>query len=388
MLTTRFPPDYGGGARLALKLSQKLMERGVSVTVFSGHKKQETLCETLQGIPITRIPLPDTDWRSLISFYARLMGALWKARGSFDVLHAHAIHHHAYAGFLIGKILEKPTLAKISLLGHDDPASIRKRRLGRIQTILLRQATTLVAVSQEISRAATATGWPSARLVPIPNGVDTDHFQPPTPESKESARRKLCLADADFVGVFVGGVMFRKGLHTLFKAWLKVKRIWPHAILLIVGPCDKRSHWGIDESYVEELRHTLETEDAIGSVRFVGQVEDPKLALQASDLFLLPSHSEGMPNALLEAMACGLPFVATRLGVIEELASDKQRCYLIPIDDDLQLADSIMKLAAQRELRQILGEQARRKVETHYSLNAISDRYVSLYQSLVHQHRL
>ncbi len=383
MLTTRFPPDHGGGARQALNLSRKLAERRVESFVITGHRGRETITDQVAGIPVTRLPLPRGEGLAVLPFYARLLQQLIARRGAYDLIHAHAVHHHAYAGFLVGRLLGKPAIAKIALLGHDDPASIGQRRLGSVQLQMLRRASVLVATSREMTQAVRAFGWPDHRLVHIPNGVNTENFRPLPPDARAGLRRQLALPEEAFIVTFVGLVARRKGLHTLARAWPHVKETCPNALLLLVGPCLQAEHWGVDEGYVAEVKAILAERDVHGSVRLVGRVSNPEAYLQASDLFALPSRSEGMPNALLEAMAGGLPFVATRLGCIEEMAPPEQQPYLVPVDDADALAEAIIVLARDPDERRRLGTAARRTVEERYSLDTVADRYVELYRELL-----
>jgi len=383
MLTTRFPPDYGGGARHALHLCLGLAERGVRTSVITGYKGQGVITERVNGILVTRLTLPQREGLSVFPFYVRLLRSLIAQRRNYDLIHAHAIHHHAYAGFLIGRVLGKPAIAKIALLGHDDPASILRRRWGGIQLQMLRQASALIATSQEMFQAVRDFGWPAQRLVYLPNGVDTNHFHPLSPDARTALRMRLKLPEKGLVLTFVGLITSRKGIHTLVRAWPDIRQACPEALLLLVGPYSKNDHWGVDERYVAELKGILAESGVADSVRFVGKVTDPKLYLQVSDLFVLPSRSEGMPNALLEAMACRLPFVATRLGCIEEMAPEEQLPYLVPVDDADALAEAIIALARDADARRELGIASRRTVEERFSLDAVADQYVKLYHHLL-----
>lgn len=383
MLTTRFPPDYGGGARHALHLCHKLAERGVKTSIITGYKGRGVSTDLVEGIPVTRLPLPQQEGMGVLPFYIQLTRLLLARRHDYDLIHAHAVHHHAYAGFLAGQLLGKPAIAKIALLGHDDPASFARRRLGSVQLWLLRQASVLVATSQEMVQAVRAFGWPAHRLVHIPNGVDTDLFCTLPPEARAALRTRLEIPGGAFVVTFVGLLAHRKGIHILARVWPKVKQAFPNALLLLVGPRSKDEHWGVNEGYVGEVKAILSERGMNDGVRFVGQVTNPEAYLQASDLFVIPSRSEGMPNALLEAMACGLPFVATRLGCIEEMSPPEQLPYLVPVDDADALAEAIIALARDADTRRKLSAAVRQTVETRFSLDAVADRYVELYHDLL-----
>ncbi|MFQ5645131.1 MAG: glycosyltransferase, partial [Thiogranum sp.] len=142
-------------------------------------------------------------------------------------------------------------------------------------------------------------------------------------------------------------------------------------------------HWGVDDDYVAEVKEILRTGGFENAVRFAGLVPDAAPYLQAADCFIFPSRREGMPNALLEAMACGLPFVATRLGCIEEMTPAEQQPYLVTVDDADALAEAIIALAHDAGARRRLGAAARRTVEARFSLDAVTDRYVELYRELL-----
>ena len=383
MLTTRFPPDHGGGARQALHLSSRLAERGVETFVITGYRGRETTTDQVRGIPVIRLPLPQGEGLGVLPFYVRLLQQFIARRSDYDLIHAHAIHHHAYAGFLAGRLLNKPAIAKIALLGHDDPASMARRRLGSVQLWMLRRASMLIATSQEMMQAVIAFGWPADRLSYIPNGVDTEHFRPLSPNARADLRARLGFGEDAFVVTFVGLIAHRKGVHTLARAWAGVRQAHTEALLLLVGPCSRDEHWGVNKEYVAEVKATLAEIKVASSVCFVGQVADPEVYLQTSDLFVLPSRSEGMPNALLEAMACGLPFVATRLGCIEEMAPPEQQPYLVPVDDADALAEAIIALARDADARRELGIASRRTIEERFSLDAVADQYVKLYRHLL-----
>jgi len=383
MLTDRFPPDYGGGVRHALHLCHKLHEQGVRTNVLTGYKGRVTVSDQVEGVPVTRLPLPQREGVGVLPFYARLLRLLVTRRRDYDIIHAHAIHHHAYAGFLAGRLLGKPAIAKMAVLGGDDPVSITQRRLGRLQRAMLNWADALVAISFDLEEATLNAGWPADRLVCIPNGVDTAHFHPVAPDARGRLRRHLGLPQEAFVGVYVGFIARRKGIHQLARSWHRVTEAHPQSRLVLVGPRSSDEHWGVDDDYVAEVKEILRAGGFESAVVFAGLVPDAAPYLQAADIFAFPSRREGMPNALLEAMACGLPFVATRLGCIEEMAPAEQQPYLVPVDDAEALAEAIIALAHDAGARRQLGAAARRTVEEHFSLDAVADRYVELYHSLV-----
>jgi len=383
MLAARFPPEYGGAAHQALHLCHKLRQCGVSVSVITGYRGPRVMSEWVEGIPVTRLPVPHRLGLGVLPFYVRLLRLLIVRRHEYDLIHAHVLHHHAYVGFLVGRLLRKPAIVKIALLGYDDPASLRYRRMGSIQLWLMRYARMLVVTTQEMAEAVTAFGWPAQRMARIPNGVDIERFRPVTDAVRDALRARLGIPSDALVVTYLGVIDQRKGIHTLARAWACVKQAQPQALLLLVGPCSKGEDQGIDEGYVKEIEAALGGSDVKPRIRFTGRVSDPEAWLQASDIFVFPSEGEGMPNALLEAMACGLPFVATRLGCAVEMAPLEGQPFLVPVEDPDALAKAIITLARDADARQRLGLVVRQTVETRFSLDAIADSYLDLYQKLL-----
>jgi len=364
VLANRWPPDYGGGAQQMLALCCKLAQYGIEISVLAGYKGQRVITEEVKGIPVTRLPL-----RPLIMFYARLLQHLLMDR--YDLIHAQAAHHHAYGGILAGRLLGKPIVIRLACLGGDDPTAILQRRLGSLQLAILRWGTMLITTSREMTQATLDSGWPADRVAHIPNGVDVTHFYP-LPGPRRALRLRLGLPPYAFIITFIGSLSRRKGVDVLLHAWPAVKRARPNARLVLIGP-------GKDVNV-----------PSWPDIMVVGQVDDVRPYLQASDLFILPSRQEGMPNALLEAMACGLPFVATQLGCIEEISPRGQHAHLVSVPaepasegDVANLAEAMMDLIGNDQARQQLGAAARRQVETHISLDIAADHYITLYHQLL-----
>jgi len=383
VVTSRFFPDYGGGARQALGLSQKLLARGAGVFVVTAHNRSSATVGHVKKLVVIRLPRPTRGTFALLKFYVRLLTLLLSKRHLYDIIHSQAIHHHTYVACVAGKLLRKPAVAKISLPGHDDPASIAKRRFGKLQTRFLSFASVLITARRHAQRAASQWGWPADRMAYIPNGVDVDKFRPPAPSERLLLRRTLDVNRDRFVAVYVGVIAFRKGIDTLIDSWPGVVANDSTALLLLAGPVNRDEHWAVDPAYVSRMREKVSEKGLSENVRFLGNMQEARLPLQASDLFVLASRSEGMPNALLEAMACGLPFAATRLDTIEEMAPEEQIPYLAAINDAAELTKQIVTLAGDRDLRVRLGRASRRRAEQLYSFTSVAERHVRLYHELL-----
>jgi glycosyltransferase involved in cell wall biosynthesis len=234
---------------------------------------------------------------------------------------------------------------------------------------LLRRLHRVVAISAETEAELVAHGFVADRIVRIPNGVDSNRFAPaPDPER---ARVQAGL-DRETV-LFLGRLDGQKGLDTALAAWTRVTARRPTARLAIAGD--------------GPLRPALEAragELGVGeTVRFLGLRPDSERLLQASQVFVLPSRSEGMSNSLLEAMATGVGCVATRVGGNSELLEHGVSGLLIPPGDAVALAEAVLAILEDAALEKRLGMAARATVMERYRMDRVVQQYADLYSAVM-----
>jgi glycosyltransferase involved in cell wall biosynthesis len=210
-------------------------------------------------------------------------------------------------------------------------------------------------------------------VVVIPNGVDLAAADAALAAARPSARTALGLYPSDLAVAFVGRLHRQKGLKQLLGAFFTLLQSHPTAKLLLAGDGPERA--GL-ETAVAGLR--LQP-----FVRFLGALPAPWPLLAAADLFVLPSLWEGMPNALLEAMAAGLPCVATAVGAVPEVAAAGEEALLVPPGDAAPLLRAILELADDPARRRALGARARRRVEERFRIEATVARTEELYDGLL-----
>jgi glycosyltransferase involved in cell wall biosynthesis len=229
----------------------------------------------------------------------------------------------------------------------------------------LREADCFVALNRQVSAEFVDIGVPPERIVHIPNGVDTDKAEPKT---------DYALGHQITV-TFMGRLHAQKGLDVLLLAFQQVREELPQFSwrLRLIGAGERRAQ-------LEAMARQLAID---GAVEFLGQVDDPWPFLSQSDIFVLPSRSEGMSNALLEAMACALPCIATDIGGNNEVIAHLGNGLLVQPDGHEDLASALALLATDRKLRERLGQEALRTVGEGYSLDSVANRYIALYTSLL-----
>lgn len=367
MIVSLFYPWAGGAERQAQQLASHLVDKGFEVCVLTHRLPGLKAYEDIVGVPVYRVLTLGRGGLAAISYVLSSLLWLLKYGKKYRIVHCHRAESPAIIGIFAKLLYGKKVVVKIS--GGDLDLlrqSVRRR--------LLSSADVLVALTGEMRARLINHGFSDAKISIIPNGVDTDLYTPPLYEMKRSLREKLALPMEHKLAIFVGRLNPVKGLDTLIYAWRRVSRSMDRndIRLLILGE-------GPEESFLKELTGQLGMEK---KVVFLGRRDNVVKYLQSADVFVLPSLSEGLSNALLEAMACGLAVVATDIAGNNEVVVHRKNGLLVPPRDPGTLAKTLLTVLQEEELAEELGEEARRTVEEGYSLEKITERYVELYASL------
>jgi glycosyltransferase involved in cell wall biosynthesis len=233
-----------------------------------------------------------------------------------------------------------------------------------------------VAISRDLEKEFNASGLAREKVHYSPNGVDTSRFVPPSCDEKAIMRSDLGLPPDRPVVLAVGVLDQRKNIGWLMEEWVRSNAFGTGGLLLAVGP---QSREDADGSFIGSLRRLADGKPAI--LRLQGYVDDIERYYRAADLFILPSHSEGMPNVVLEAMASGLPCVATRVSGVQELLYEAKTGYTYEPGDVDGLGQAVLKVIA--DVEGVMGRNARQLVERYYSLAKVAGNYEGLYRKLV-----
>jgi glycosyltransferase involved in cell wall biosynthesis len=368
MLVSNVDSLIGGTERQARLLATELTGRGTPVVIVTQSAWRSRVGPAASSeaptVPIVRLPtlrrLPA--WSFLVSFL--LWGAIHRRR--FDVIHAHNTSLGVIAS-IAGSLLRKPVIAKVTEMKHayalGNPA-----RLRRLRRWMLTRHARLIALSTEMRAVLAEVGVPAGGIDLVPNGVA---FTPPVPRDDRAALRARWLGTGtDAVVLFVGRLIERKRVDQLLHVWAAMPPP-EHAVLCLVGH--------------GPLRASLEAmADRLGlrnSVRFVGLQTDVTPFYLMADTFVLPSRTEGMSNALLEAMAAGLPVIASDIPVNREIVQFGENGFLVDWSDVPATAAVLSTVVADPLLRRTLGRAAVERA-AEFSIGAVAERYRGLYHAL------
>lgn len=226
------------------------------------------------------------------------------------------------------------------------------------------------AVSRELREHYSAqVGVAKARIGLVPNGVDTERFHPDD-ETRMRMRLQLGISPSALIAGTVGRLDPVKDHNALLDAAELLGNSGGDVHVVIVG--DGPEH--------ETLQTRIAASPSLrGRVHLAGESAQPEHWLNAFDVFVLPSLSEGMSNTLLEAMATALPCVVTDVGANPDLVDDGQSGYLVPVRDAKAIADRVFRLAVDPQLRFRMGQRGRLKVTQEFSMARMLENYTRLY---------
>ncbi|MDY0884062.1 glycosyltransferase family 4 protein [Dongia soli] len=360
LINYEFPPLGGGAGTATLNIARELTALGAEVTVltsaFAGLPKREMM----HGYEVIRIPTlrRRKDRCSVVEMTVFIISAAFHclpiARGiRADIAIVFFSIPCGPIGYLLKRILGLPYI--VSLRGGDVPGYLGKELAfyhwltAPLTRLVWRQAAHVVANSgglQQLARQA----LPEIKIEVIPNGVDLNSF---VPAQHPASGGPLALLS-------VGRLHVQKGLDVLLQAMAKLPpQLRDACRLILVGD-------GPERGPLQELASQLGLSQLI---EFRGWVDRAEIAAiyAAADLFVFPSRDEGMPNAVLEAMASGLPIVATRISGSEELVVEGGNGLLVEVDDAEALAAALGRLIENASLRMQMGHASRQRIEERYS---------------------
>jgi glycosyltransferase involved in cell wall biosynthesis len=400
-----FSPTYGGSQLRFLRYLPGFRQRDIDVRVVSGTPTAEDVtagncveiwnrypagtilpAESLDGVPITRVRLPES-------------GALRRSFQYLRILQRECQSHRPDVLQLLGTLRFNavPWLWRLRAMGIPSVYAVtitsklykqRKSALRRWLTMrdlrnrALFNALDCIIVNNSTMRELMWDMGVTTRIEIIPNGVNLQRFHPV--EDRRDFRRirqALGIAPEALMVTTVGAVMPRKGSDLLLEAWSRVIKSLPGVHLVFVGP-RKDLHDPELKDFKARLEHLIRDSGAHGQVHFAGLVGDVEAYLHASDAFVLASQREGMPNSVLEAMACGVPVIITPfLGLSDDLGNPGEHYLLAGFSPDA-LTQKLLTLLRDTGLRQLLAHKALRLIRQTMDQQASLDQYASLYKEL------
>ena len=383
MVVGAYYPELAGGSLQCRTLIAALRDRvAFSVLTTTGDRALPPR-STVDGVPVYRVYVDARRPATKLAAAARMLALAPRLVAGADIFHFHGFTEKMLLLLAMARLSGRRTIEKMTSLGWDDPIAIRSRPLGRWLAAGMRGADRLVAVSPAMRDRCAQAGIPASRIETISNGVDISQFSPVDAAGRAAARAQLGLPSAVHIVTFVGFWSPEKGPDIVFSAWLQARRATGlDTALVYIGPTNP-AHAEVDHALVDAVRSRTATMGLGDRVIFVERTTDVAAYLQASDIFAVPSSREGLSNALLEAMSCGLPCVAAAIpGVTDSVIESGVNGFVVPPGDERALADALAGLLRDDGLKREIGGRARRTILERYSIQSVAERYLSIYTQL------
>jgi len=281
----------------------------------------------------------------------------------------HVVHTHQWGTLLEGAVAAR--LAGVPRLVHGEHGTLDVRRRNVwAQRVLWRRVDRMLSVSSRLAeRMARDIGFPLSRITVIRNGLDLDRFQPR--EDKAAAKLALGIEPNTLLIGTVGRTVPVKDHATFLRAVGLLQSTGTRCSVVIAGT----------GPLLEETRQLARSLD-LHDVRMLGTRDDVDAVLSAFDIFVLSSLSEGLSNTIQEAMASGLPVVATQVGGADELVVDGQTGILVPPADPGALADALVTLVRDVERRNLFGRAGHARAKSNFGLRRMLHEYEDMYLGL------
>ncbi|MFN8445483.1 MAG: glycosyltransferase family 4 protein [Caldilineaceae bacterium] len=367
MISETFHPFVGGVAAQLQTSSVALVERGSNVSIITKQLAGAPQREEFRGLAVSRIPTQGSRAIASPKFVLGVIQQLRQLRP--DVIHAHELLLPTTAALLAKVMLGIPLIVTVHASGPaiGEVARVRRAKFGKQRwALLLRYVDAFVAISKVTDQELAEADVPAEKRISIPNGIDMARFAPVNETQKRALRQQLGLDDAPTV-IYTGRLASEKRVMTLIELWPTIQQHCATAQLLLVGNGPQQA----------ELQQR-----AGAGIRFVGDQEAVVPWLQAADLFVMPSVSEGFSLSTLEALAVGLPCIATAVGAIPEFIAHGQNGWLVTPDDRLALQNALVTVLNDAALRQKFAAAARNAVVERYAIQRVAQQLETLYQSV------
>jgi glycosyltransferase involved in cell wall biosynthesis len=355
--------NVGGAEILAARIARRL--NGQFRFVFACLDEIGPLGEDLhsEGFPVHLLGRrPGLDWGCPLRL-AQLL-----RQEQVQVVHAHSYTPFFYALTARLRGPRRPIL--FTEHGRHQPDYPRPKRM-LANRLLLSRRDRVVGVGAAVRQALIANeGLPAARVEVLYNGIDVDAFA--AAADRAAARREMDAGPNDFVILQVARLDYLKDHATAVRTLARAVAQVPQTRLVLVGD-------GPERPAIEKLIRELKLGDAI---RFLGLRKDVDRLLPGADVFLLTSISEGIPLTVIEAMAAGLPVVATDVGGMREVVAEGVTGLLGPAKDDAALATCISRLAGDASLRRAMGAAGRARAKNHFDEPRMAADYGRIYREL------
>ncbi len=382
MVTGAYFPELSGGG-LQCKATIDALHGALRFTVLTTSTDASLpVVSEVDGTLVYRANVDVTSrWSKAKAAWAFLWSFL-KLSGSFDIVHLHGFSQKSTLLVLLAKMLGKSIVLTLHTAGQDEPAGVRAR--GRLAYWAYSHVDLFMAVSPPLADRLEDAGFSASRVCRGTNGLDMARFHPAEPGERIRLRRTLGLPESGALILFVGFFSLDKGAHVLFEAWRRIANgVGAGSSLVYVGSTRSRYH-EIDPALADRIRDAAGREGLANRIVFVEETRVIDQYYRAADVFVFPSRREAFGMALVEAMASGLPCIASRLpGVTDDIVKDGETGLLVEPHDANALAAALARVLTDCAFASRLGRAGRQAVDPRFAIERTAHLTLDAYRRVL-----
>ena len=382
LITGAYAPELSAGGLQSQAAARAFQGRAEVVVLTTSSNCALSLHDTVEGVPVSRIRIDVTSRWSWIFATVRMVVELLRLVRHADIFHIQGFSAKNIVVSAAAKLFGRPIVLHLQTARHDEPDTIKRQ--GRLAWWAFSTADLYLSVSRGLTERYLAAGLPADRIREVPNGVDASRFCPASPGERAALRTRLNLPASRPLVLFVGVISPDKQPHVLLDAWLRQQQDPATASTLVLVGATDPALFELADRLIDQLRATAQASGFADRVLFVPPTNQIQDYFRAADIYVMPSLREGLPIALLEAMACGLPCVASRLpGATDVMVEDGANGRLVPVGDVEAFAAAMAGLLAAPDVAARLAAAARRTVEDRYTMERVADMWLDAYHEVL-----
>tara|TARA_Y100000310_G_C20656536_1_gene802240 strand:- start:290 stop:2314 length:2025 start_codon:yes stop_codon:yes gene_type:complete len=380
MITGAYYPEISGAANQCRQLIDSLKDKLSFFILTTVRDINLPPSSQVDGVELFRVFIRNGFINYSRAFWLVTLFFFYQ-RKEFQIVHLHGFSLKSALLTVLSRIFQKKIILKMTSIGHDDPIAMRQRSF--LLKTFFSKTHVFVGSNPEFEKLYRESELPTSRYQQIPNGVDTARFHPVPNQEKLNQRNQLGLPEKMKIILFVGHFSKEKCPDLLMNAWMDIiSKILPETGIVFIGSTDS-GHYEVEDEMVREIKE-FSKPFLNERIFFVEKTDEIEKHYQCADSFVLPSLREGTPNALLEAMACGLPVIASNLkGVTDWVIEDGKDGFLFEPGNNSQLGETLLKVFKNDELCKEMGLQARKTIMKRFSMEKVAEAYLSLYEMLI-----
>ena len=384
MVTGAYPPEVTGGGVHCRELVRSLQGHVKFTVLTISADSSLPKSGEMDGASVYRVVVDVNRIGSKLRAALYLAGRFFLLHRQFDIIHFHGFSQKTILLTILAKFFRKTMVLTLHTADHDEPLSIRSK--GRLAFWCYSQADLFISISPRLSNAYLASGLPQTKLRLIPDGVDLERFRPGDQGERLALRRALGLPEELVLILFVGFFSREKHPDLLFDVWARtLVNDLPTTGIVFVGATRSR-YFEVDPGLAQKIKAEAKRLGVERQVVFVEVTHEVEKYYRTANVFVLPSSREGLSLVLLEAMATGLPCIASRLqGVTDVVIEDRVNGILVPPGDAAALEGALRFLLQDPIRAQELGRKARERVKKQYSITRTATHHLETYQLLAAQ---